>query len=67
MVKAMTFFLIIVIALAVFGKLGWIGRSIGLRKPPTRTGALKSCPRCGRYIIGKGPCDCGLPPPDNKG
>jgi hypothetical protein len=31
------------------------------RKPPLvgKAGRPANCPRCGRFIIGKGPCDCG--------
>lgn len=52
MVKFVTFFLIAMLVLAMFGRLrvpGTKGR--GLKKPG-------KCPRCGRYRIGPGKCDC---------
>lgn len=62
MVKAITLFLIFIAVVAMFGKLGWLGRQIGIGKSPRRMGKQASCPRCGRYIIGKDGCDCGAPP-----
>ena len=49
MVKAVTFFLIAIIILAIFGK---------LRFPGQARLASRKCPRCGRFRIGRGPCDC---------
>ncbi len=51
MVKVVTFFLIAILVLGMFGKL----RMPKLRKP--RAGA-KKCPDCGAYLIGKAPCPC---------
>ncbi|WP_226782949.1 hypothetical protein [Oceaniglobus trochenteri] len=50
MIKVVTFFLIGMIVLAMFGK---------LRFPGQKRLKSKKCHRCGRYRIGKGPCDCG--------
>ena len=50
MVKIVTFFLIGMVVLALFGR---------LRFPGSDMIASKKCPRCGRYRIGKGPCPCG--------
>ena len=49
-VKIVTFFLIGMAVLAMFGKLSLPGAK-----------RLKSakCAKCGRYKIGRGPCDCG--------
>ena len=55
MVKAVTLFLILIAVVAMFGRLGWLGRQIGIGRK--RQDKL-NCPRCGRYLIGKGPCDC---------
>lgn len=52
MVKVVTFFLIGIAILALFGR---------LRLPrnwPKRRG-LARCPDCGRPLIGKAPCNCG--------
>ena len=52
MIKIVTFFLIGIVALALFGR---------LRLPrfgPKRLGKGR-CPKCGRPQIGSGPCDCG--------
>lgn len=61
LVKIVTLFLLAMAVLAMFGRLRMprIGRK---SKPPLE--ARKSCPRCGRFIIGTGPCDCNLPPSD---
>ncbi len=50
LIKAVTLFLIFIAALAIFGK---------LRVPGAGRIASRKCPNCGRYRIGKGPCDCG--------
>ena len=48
-IKAVTFFLIGMAVLAMFGK---------LRFPGQRRLESAKCPRCGRFKIGKGPCPC---------
>jgi len=48
--KIITLFLIGMGVLAMFGKYKFPGQK--------RLSSLK-CARCGRYRIGKGPCDCG--------
>lgn len=50
MVKVVTFFLIFIMVLALFGRLRIPGQK--------KLEALK-CPDCGRYRIGKGNCSCG--------
>ncbi len=49
MVKAVTFFLIGILVLAMFGR---------LRLPGQKRLASHKCPSCGRYRIGRGPCPC---------
>lgn len=52
MVKVVTFFLIGIAVLALFGRLRWPGgaaRAKGLPKP-------RLCPECGRYNLKGGPC-----------
>lgn len=48
--KIVSLFLIAMAALAMFGK---------LRFPGQKKLNSARCPRCGRFRIGKGPCDCG--------
>ncbi|TDS89818.1 hypothetical protein CLV87_3870 [Pelagimonas phthalicica] len=50
LVKIVSIFLVFMAVLAMFGRLRFPGQA-----------RLKSakCPRCGRYKIGRGPCDCG--------
>jgi hypothetical protein len=48
--KIVSLFLIAMAVLAMFGK---------LRFPGQGKLSSKRCPRCGRFRIGKGPCDCG--------
>ena len=50
MIKLVSLFLIVIVALAMFGKLRFPGQA--------RLKSLK-CTRCGRYRIGNGPCGCG--------
>lgn len=52
LVKIVTIFLILMAALAVFGRL----RFPSLRTKLSRRG---KCPACGRPLIGKGDCPCG--------
>ena len=49
-VKIVTFFLIGMVVLAMFGKLRFPGQQ--------KLQSMK-CRGCGRYRIGKGPCSCG--------
>ncbi len=49
MVKVVSLFLIGMLVLAMFGK---------LRFPGQKRLESAKCPKCGRYRIGKGPCDC---------
>ena len=50
MIKVVSLFLIGMLVLAMFGR---------LRIPGLKRLQSKKCPSCGRYRIGKGPCDCG--------
>ncbi|WP_108262631.1 hypothetical protein [Mangrovicoccus ximenensis] len=56
MIKIVTFFLIGMAILAIFGRL----RLPRLPKPRGRTKlkAPRRCPRCGGFIVGSGPCNC---------
>jgi len=49
-VKIVSLFLVAMVVLAMFGK---------LRFPGQDKIASARCPKCGRFRIGKGPCDCG--------
>ncbi len=65
LVKIVTFFLIFMAVLAMFGRLRWPGRMGGkLGKPREREKIDKPrrpgrCPNCGAFRIGRGPCPCG--------
>ena len=48
-IKIVSFFLIGMVMLAMFGR---------LRFPGQNKLASMKCDRCGRYRIGKGPCSC---------
>ena len=50
MVKIVSLFLIGMLVLAMFGKLRFPGQK--------KLGQMK-CRACGRWKIGRGPCDCG--------
>lgn len=49
-VKIVTFFLIFIVVLGMFGK---------LRLPGQKKLDKARCPSCGRFKIGRGPCGCG--------
>lgn len=49
-IKVVFLFLIFMVVMAMFGR---------LRFPGQKTLSNRKCPKCGRYRIGKGPCDCG--------
>lgn len=49
LVKIVSFFLIGMVVLAMFGK---------LRLPGQKRLDAARCPSCGRFRIGKGPCSC---------
>jgi hypothetical protein len=60
LVKIVTFFLIGIAVLALFGRLRWPGaaRRIGKDDVP-RPPKPKKCRHCGAYKVGSGPCPCG--------
>lgn len=50
LVKIILLFFAAIAVLAMFGK---------VRMPGHKRLAAAKCPKCGRFRIGKGPCDCG--------
>jgi hypothetical protein len=56
LLKIVTLFLVGMVAVAVLGKLR-LGAKPGA-KPGARLKSPVKCPDCGRFLIGKGPCDC---------
>ena len=58
MLKVVSLFLVVILVLAMFGKLGWLG---SLAPKSLRKGSRKPaiCKACGRHIIGSKGCDCG--------
>ncbi len=66
MVKIVTFFLIGMLVLAMFGRLRWPGGARGAGNGKARRdqraakpGKPRKCKACGNFIIGDGPCRCG--------
>ncbi|MFT4715963.1 MAG: hypothetical protein ACI861_001605 [Paracoccaceae bacterium] len=55
-IKAVSLFLIAIIALAMFGRLK-MPKIRGRNKAGKKMDASK-CKKCGSYILGKGPCAC---------
>lgn len=57
-IQIVSLFLVVIVALALFGKLRMPGR---LRGPDRRAGLKKpgKCRHCGKFLIGGGRCDCG--------
>ena len=59
MVKAVLAFLLIMVLIGMIGNAlsgGWL-KGFVTRK--MSRGMVDTCPRCGRYMIGKSGCDCG--------
>ncbi|MGR3572034.1 hypothetical protein [Brevirhabdus sp.] len=54
-VKIVTLFLVGIAVLAMFGKFRVPGSDAARRLAQRRPG---KCPRCGRYKLTRGPCDC---------
>nr|WP_284154720.1 hypothetical protein [Algicella marina] len=54
-VKAVTFFLIAMVVLAIFGKLRLPKPGAGGKRIKT----ARKCRSCGGYVVGDGPCPCG--------
>jgi len=50
LIKIVSIFLLAMVVLAMFWR---------LRLPGKGRMATRRCTRCGRFRIGKGPCDCG--------
>lgn len=50
LIKIVALFLVGMAVLAMFGR---------LRLPGIRRKGVRKCKTCGRFLIGKGPCDCG--------
>ena len=46
---------IVVLFLVFIGVLGMFGK---LRVPGAERLASRRCPKCGRFRLGRGPCDC---------
>lgn len=57
-VKIVTLFLVFMAVLAMFGR---------LRFPGQKRLAAARCARCGRFRMGRGPCDCGKKTGKGKG
>lgn len=71
MVKVVTFFLIGMLVLAIFGRLRLPGKLSGRRGGAGRRAGgprldARKCPRCGRHAIGDGPCDCETADPPKR-
>jgi len=54
-IKAVSLFLILMLVLAMFGRLRAPKLKNPLKRKPLET---KKCKKCGSYILGDGPCDC---------
>lgn len=59
MVKAALIFLLVMLLIAMIGNLLTGGRLKGIVTRKVSRGMVNTCPRCGRYLIGKSGCDCG--------
>ncbi len=59
MIKAAALFLVVIVALALFGRFR-VGRSKGRpRRPQTTVLPARRCTGCGRFLLDSAPCPCG--------
>lgn len=58
MVKAVLAFLLIMVLIGMIGNALSGGRLKGILARRMSRGMVDTCPRCGRYQIGKSGCDC---------
>ena len=58
MLKMVGLFLVVIVAVSVLGRVRLGGL---LPKPPGAQTKPGKCAKCGRFQIGKGPCECGAP------
>lgn len=58
MLKGISLFLVAIVALALFGRIR-LGGLLSGRSAKTALKKPVKCKGCGRFLIGKGPCDCG--------
>ncbi|MBL4915823.1 hypothetical protein [Szabonella alba] len=65
MVKVVTFFLIGIVVLAIFGRLGWFGgimrRSLTGKRKSGKLSRPAICIKCGAPVIGAQGCVCDRP------
>jgi hypothetical protein len=62
--KVVSLFLVVIVALAFFGRIRFGSKPGGTRIggiTPPRMAKPQKCPSCGRFLIGTGPCECGAP------
>ena len=59
LVKIVTFFLIGMAVLAMFGRLRFPGLPDRRKTSDKKPGKPRKCKACGSFIIGSGPCRCG--------
>jgi hypothetical protein len=59
MLQVVALFLLVMLALGVFGKLRNPRRRLPGPKDQTGLNRPRKCPRCGRFLIGGDDCDCG--------
>jgi hypothetical protein len=57
MLKIVTLFLVVMVVVAMVNR--WRMRGAKLPGPASS----QRCTKCKRYLIGKGPCECGTPHP----
>nr|WP_068108813.1 hypothetical protein [Tropicimonas marinistellae] len=58
LVKVVTFFLIGIAVLGMFGRLRWPGGARRIGRSDAKPAKPRKCKACGAYIVGKGPCPC---------
>ena len=57
LLKVITFFLLFMAVLGIFGK--WRNKLLGKPTDRKALGRPRKCEKCGRFLIGGGPCNCG--------
>ncbi len=59
LVKVIFLFLLVMLLIGMIGKLVFPGRPGGLARLRRAVTKAPTCPRCGRYMIGRTGCECG--------
>ena len=58
LIKVIFLFLLVMLLIGMIGNLVFPGRPSGLARLRQKVAKAPTCPRCGRYMIGRSGCEC---------